>query len=128
MSVLIGLQAIAFAAVARRYATLRGLLPPSTKHDNLLRSLTPDRLVGIGAVLFGLGSAGLLWSLWQWVAAGFGPIEDLRVLRGLLLSFTALAAGFQLILLAFLANLMELPQRLDETVIDLHEVEPDGDR
>jgi hypothetical protein len=31
MAVLIGVQSITFAAVARRYATLRGLLPPSTR-------------------------------------------------------------------------------------------------
>ena len=50
MAVLIGVQSITFAAVARRYATLRGLLPPSTRYSAFLRALTPERLLVAGVV------------------------------------------------------------------------------
>jgi glycosyltransferase involved in cell wall biosynthesis len=113
MAVLIGIQAITFAAIARRYATSRGLLPPSARFSVLLRALTPERLLVIGLVLFLVALAGLIWSLWQWIAADFGPLADQRILRVLTLSFTGLAAAVQLWLAAFLASLMEIPQRRD---------------
>ena len=113
MAVLIGVQGITFAAVARRYATLRGLLPPSARYSALLRALTPDRLLVVGALLFAVALLWLVWSLWQWVAVDFGPLTDQRILRVLTLSFTGLAAAIQLWLVAFLASLMEIPQRSD---------------
>jgi hypothetical protein len=110
MVLLIGIQAITFAAIARRYATARGLLPPSARYSGFLRSLTPERLLVVGLVLFIIALVGLVWSVWQWVAVNFGPLEDQRVLRVLVLSFTGFAAAVQLWLAAFLASLMEIAQ------------------
>src|SRR3972149_7035085 len=42
MAVLIGVQSITFAAIARRYATLRGLLPPSARCSTVLHAFTPE--------------------------------------------------------------------------------------
>jgi hypothetical protein len=110
MVLLIGIQAITFAAIARRYATARGLLPPSARYSGFLRSLTPERLLALGLVLFVVALVGLLWSVWQWVSVNFGPLSDERILRVLVLSFTGLAAAVQLWLAAFLASLMEITQ------------------
>ena len=111
MVVLIGVQSITIAAIARRYSTLRGLLPPSTRYSVLLRSLNPERLLLASLVLFLVSFLGLFWSLWQWVAVDFGPLTDQRILRVLTLSFTGLAAAFQLGLGAFLESLLEIPLR-----------------
>jgi glycosyltransferase involved in cell wall biosynthesis len=111
MAVLIGLQSATFAIVARRYATLRGLLPASGRHARMLDSLTPDRFLGTGALLFVLSFLGLLWCVLQWFSADFGPLADARILRVLVLSFTGLAAGVQFVLIAFLSGLIEIPYR-----------------
>jgi hypothetical protein len=113
MVVLIGIQSTTFAAVARRYATLRGLLPPSTRYSGFLRAVTPERLLVCGLLLFVISLIGVLWSVWQWIAVDFGPLTDQRILRVLTLSFTGIAAGVQLGLVAFLASLMEITQRSD---------------
>lgn len=110
MVLLIGIQAITFAGIARRYATARGLLPPSARYSGFLRSLTPERLLVVGLLLFVVALLGLFWSVWQWVAADFGPLDDQRILRVLVLSFTGLAAAVQLWLAAFLASLMQIAQ------------------
>ena len=110
MVLLIGIQAITFAAIARRYATARGLLPPSVRYSGFLRSLTPERLLVVGLVLFVVALVGLIWAVWQWVAVDFGPLTDQRILRVLVLSFTGLAAAVQLWLAGFLASLMEIAQ------------------
>ena len=112
MVLLIGIQAITFAAIARRYATARGLLPPSVRYSGFLRSLTPERLLVVGLVLFVVALVGLAWSLLQWVAVDFGPLNDQRILRVLVLSFTGLAAAVQVWLAAFLASLMEITQNV----------------
>ena len=110
MVLLIGVQSITFAAIARRYATLRGLLPPSARYSTVLHAFTPERVFVAGVLFFVVALIGLLWSVWQWVDVGFGPINDQRILRVLTLSFTGLAAAVQLWLVAFLASLMEIAQ------------------
>ncbi|MFO1540771.1 MAG: glycosyltransferase family 2 protein [Chloroflexota bacterium] len=111
MLVLIGVQGITFAAVARRYATERGLLPRSARYGDLLDRLTPDRLVLIGVILGCTGVTGFLWALWQWASVGFGGLRDPIVLRIVALALTALVAAVQLWFTAFLAGLMAIPQR-----------------
>lgn len=110
MALLLGIQALTFAIIARRYASLRRLLPPPSK-GGVVAAATPDRLVGLAALLFFIGVLGGLWAVWQWWLLGFGPIDDARILRVLTLSFTSVAAGLQLGFTAFLSSLMELPVR-----------------
>jgi len=113
IAVLVGIGSVTFAVVARRYAMLRGLLPTSGRSIRILRSLTPDRMLGTGAVFLALSVLGVLWCVLQWVTTDFGPISDARILRVLVLAFTGAAAGGQLVLLAFLWSLIEMPHRDD---------------
>lgn len=118
MALLLGLQSVTFAIVARRYATSRGLLPASERYPGLLGSATPDQFLGNGAIIFVLGLFGLLWCVAQWVSTDFGPIVDARILRVLVLSFTAMAAGVQFVLVSFLASLVEIRYRNERPPID----------
>ena len=111
MAVLIGVQSVTFAAVARRFATMRGLLPPATRYSFVLRALTPERLLVLGLLLFVIAVLGMGWSFWQWITVDFGPLPDTGVVRVFALSLTGLVAAIQLWLVAFLASLMEIPQR-----------------
>jgi glycosyltransferase involved in cell wall biosynthesis len=111
MLVLIGIQAVTFGAIARRYTTLRGLLPPSTRYSPILKALTPERMLIMGLIIFLVALLGLVWSLWQWIAVDFGPLTDDRILRVLTLGFTGIAAAVQLWLAGFLASLMEINQK-----------------
>ena len=102
-------QSVTIEVVARHCATLRGLLPASGRSAGFLKSPTPDRFLGIDALIFALSVLGLLWCVSQWVSTDFGPILDARILRVLVLSFTGLAAGVQFVLIAFLFGLIESP-------------------
>ena len=64
---LIGLQGVTFGMIARRYATIRGLLP--TPRRAVVDRASPDRLLAAGAILFVLSLAGLLWCVWRWLDA-----------------------------------------------------------
>ncbi len=117
MALLPGVQSVTFAVVARRFAIVRGL-PDSGRFPKLLGSVTPDRFLGIGASIFILSFAGLLWCLGQWVSTSLGPILDPRILRVLVLSFTGMAAGVQFVLVAFLASLIEIPYKNQDRPTD----------
>ena len=58
-----------------------------------------------------LGLAGLVWCTWSWASTGFGPLEYASLLRVLVLSLTAVAAGVQLAFTAFLAGIFDIPTR-----------------
>jgi hypothetical protein len=115
IAILVGVQSVTFGLVARRYATLRGLLPTSARYSGLLRLVTLERMLLVALGLIVVGSAGAIWCVAQWAGAGFGQIADGRILRVLVLSFTALAAGFQIGLAGFLEGVMETPQRVERS-------------
>ena len=111
LAVLIGVQSVTFGMIARRYASLRGLLPPSPRYSGLLRMVSLERMLLVGVALILTGLLGAIWCVAQWADGDFGPIADSRVLRVLVLAFTSLAAGIQIGLAGFLAGVMETPQR-----------------
>jgi hypothetical protein len=105
--ILLGVQGITFALMARRYATRVGLFP-SARYENVMRFVTLDRLLMIGMGLAALGLMGLGWSLFVWAGTNFGPLNYPLVLRILVISMTAVAIGIQLALTAFLVSVFEI--------------------
>lgn len=111
IAIIVGVQAISFAAVARRFATAHKLIPPSRQLSTILDFLTLDRVL-IGAVVIVLsGFGGFLWCILQWASTGFGALEYSTLLRVLVLSLTAITIGVQLALTGFLSAIIEIPTR-----------------
>ena len=111
ISILLGLQSLTFAAVARRYGAKQGLLPDSPRYGSLLGAITLERLLIVALVLLVLGLGGVFWCVEVWISAGFGTLEYAALLRILMVSLTAIAAAFQLACTAFLAGIMDIPAR-----------------
>jgi hypothetical protein len=109
VSILLGLQCISFAVVARRCGTRLGFIPRSARYGALLEKWTLERALLVAAGLFLVGLAGLLWCVWTWAAADFGALEYASLLRVLMISLTAVAAAVQLAFTAFLAGILEIP-------------------
>lgn len=107
---ILGTQAISFAALSRKFAALHGLMPAS-RFSGLLNAMTLERLLLLAAVLFFAGFGGLLACIWQWAEVGFGPLEYSGMLRELILSMTSLAMGVQLAFSAFLSSIVEIPTK-----------------
>jgi glycosyltransferase involved in cell wall biosynthesis len=111
IAVLVGTQALSFGAVARRFATVHKLLPPSRHFSKVIAALTLNRIL-IGAAVFTLcGLAGTVACVVQWASTDFGPLEYSSLLRILILSLTAIAIGVQLALTGFLSAIIEIPVR-----------------
>ncbi len=111
VSILVGLQSITFAIIARRYGASRGFLPASTHVVSILSAFTLERML-IGALVLGVfGLIGIGWCVSVWASAGFGPLQYAGLLRVLMLGLTAVAAALQLAFTAFLAGIMDIPSQ-----------------
>ena len=111
MSILLGLQSISFAAVARRGAARFKFIPVSARYGSLLDKMTLERVLIVAMALFLVGLAGLIWCGWAWASADFGPLEYASLLKILILSLTAVASAVQLAFTAFLSGIFDIPTR-----------------
>jgi hypothetical protein len=111
VSILLGLQLVSFAAVARRFGARQGFLPSLGRKVRLLDALTLERLLLLALALAVAGAGGIVWCTLEWASTGFGPLRYSLLLRVLVASLTALASGIQLTATAFLSGLMEIPTR-----------------
>src|SRR5579871_434053 len=107
-SVLIGVQLVVFGALARRYQTLEGVLPPTSRFQGFLLGLSLERMLQAALLIFLTGLVGAGWAAVSWASSGFGPIHYNMLLRVLVLSLTAVAVGIQLAAAGFLASVFAL--------------------
>jgi glycosyltransferase involved in cell wall biosynthesis len=108
---IVGINAISFAALARSFSASHKLMPPSRKYHVLLKSLTLERLLVVACVLILGGGAGFAACVVQWIATGFGPLAYSSMLKTLLISMTSITIGAQLAFTAFLSSIVKIPTR-----------------
>ncbi len=109
-AVMIGVQLLMFGALARRYATFEGILPPPKAKglQPFLLGITLEAILRTALVVLIFGIIGVIWSVEQWASRGFGPIEFYGVLRILVTSLTAIAVAVQLAASGFLASVFTI--------------------
>jgi len=110
-TILVGVQAVSFAIVARRFAGRNGFIPRSERFDPILEWLTLERVAFPGALVALAGIITVVWCVLNWAFSGFGPLEYEFQLRALVLGLTAIAVGLQMVLLAFLSSIMDIPRK-----------------
>jgi glycosyltransferase involved in cell wall biosynthesis len=110
--ILLGLQSISFALIARRYGAHRGFIPRSVRYSPFLEWCTLERMLVIALGLLFLGVVGVGSCVGYWASVHFGPLQEGTLLRLLMLSLTAIAAAIQLAFTAFLAGIIDIPGRL----------------
>ena len=112
ISTLVGVQAISFAIIARRLASIYRMLPQARRFTSVLDRLTLERVLVVALLCLLLGLSGFAWCVAKWMSLGFGPIQYPTVLRVLLISMTTLAIGIQLALTGFLNSILEIPAKM----------------
>jgi glycosyltransferase involved in cell wall biosynthesis len=105
---IVGIQAICFATIARSFAEDLNLLPPSARYGRILEAFTLERFVFGGAVILAVGVAGLVTAVVKWGEMNFGTLDVSSLLRVVALSTTAIIVGAQLVFTGFLAGLMSI--------------------
>ena len=107
-AVLIGAQFVSFGALAQRYATVEGFLPPPANFKRLIAGMSLEVVLRVAGVIGLLGVIGCGWAVTTWAGSGFGPILYDSVLRVLVPSLTAVALAAQLSATAFLTSLLTI--------------------
>jgi hypothetical protein len=105
---IVGVQGMCFATIARNFAESLNLLPPSPRFGRILEAFTLERFVVSGTAILVLGVAGLIAAVVKWSAVNFGPLDVSNLLRAVAISTTAITVGAQLIFTGFLAGLMSI--------------------
>lgn len=109
MCLLVGLQAVSFAIIGRRFASRYGFIPHSRTFDAVLEALTLERMLLAAGALVLVGVVALIWGFTQWAARDFGPLPLGSTMRAMILAVTTLVAGVQLAMSAFMASMIEIP-------------------
>ena len=108
LALLIGAQCLSFAIIARRYAAIRGFLPPQ---DRIARLPIPNQLepsLIVAGLLAVAGLGGFGYAVAQWWHADFGPLAYGSLLRVLAVSCTVIALALQLAFTAFLSAIIDV--------------------
>ncbi|WP_245578899.1 glycosyltransferase family 2 protein [Cucumibacter marinus] len=111
MCVIVGLQAISFAIIARSFATRYGFIPRSATFGRLLDAISLERILFVAVPIAVLGIGGIAWSVINWASTGFGPLSYSGTMRVMIISMTAVVAGIQLAMTGFLSSMMNIPMR-----------------
>jgi glycosyltransferase involved in cell wall biosynthesis len=104
--VVIGFQAVLFALFTQVYASAEGFLPEEQRVRRILRTLSLERGLVVGGVLFIVGIVGLAFSLSYWGSASFGSLDYNHALRLVVPSVTALIVSFQIFLGTFFLSIL----------------------
>jgi glycosyltransferase involved in cell wall biosynthesis len=109
MFVILGVQAISFAVIGRRFASMYGFIPRSRTFDSVLQALTLERILVAAVGLVGIAVVMLVWGFVEWALRGFGNLYSPATIRAMLVAMTALVVGVQMIMTAFLASMLNIP-------------------
>lgn len=118
MCILLGLQAVSFAIIGRRFASRYGFIPHSRDFDGILEALTLERILIVAVILVVIGLIALGWGFEQWAARGFGPLPLSSTMRAMIVAVTTLVAGIQLAMSAFMASMIDVPLR-ERRIVDV---------
>jgi hypothetical protein len=109
--IILGYESILFSLFAKMFATTEGFLPENQYPTRLLRILTLERGLALGAAGLLLGGVLLLIAVNQWRLAGFGNLDYAHTMRVVIPGAALTVLGSQTILSSFLLSILGLRRR-----------------
>ena len=109
--ILLGIQAITFAILAKQFGINEHLLSEDPRFSRILERVPLEKAVAAGLLLMLLGSAGIVGAFLIWEASGFGPLDYAHIMRIVIPGLTAISSGFQVVIAAFFLSTLNLPVR-----------------
>jgi hypothetical protein len=108
-AVLLGFQALTFAAFTKIYAISEGLLPRDPRLESFLRRASLEAGLVIGSLLVIAGLAGSFYAVGFW---GFArPLDPTKAMRIVIPAVCSLAVGGQVLLSSFFLSVLSLGRR-----------------
>jgi glycosyltransferase involved in cell wall biosynthesis len=111
MAIVIGFQAIVFAAFTKIFAISEHLLPDDPRLHTFSKTLTLETGLVVGVICILLGLVGSVYAIGDWGARSFGTLDPVQMLRVVIPSVTLLTLGFQTILASFFLSVLGLKRK-----------------
>lgn len=108
---IVGYMAILFGIFTKVFATSEGLLPPDPRVTSLSRTISLERGLGLGIVVFLGGGLLLLVAINQWRMVGFGDLDYRSTMRWVIPGATLAVLGAQTVLSSFFMGVLGLSRR-----------------
>lgn len=110
-AVLIGFQAILFAALSRAFVTNEGLMPPSPGMQQAFKVLNLERGLVIGVLLLVVGIALAIYGFINWGSSDFGALDARDAVRLAVPAATLSVLGVETIMGSFFLSMLGLSRR-----------------
>lgn len=110
-AVLIGFQAMLFAAFSRAFVANEGLMPPSPGMQKAFKVLNLERGLIIGLLLLIVGVALAIYGFINWGSSDFGALDARDAIRLAIPAATLSVLGFQTIMGSFFLSILGLSRR-----------------
>jgi glycosyltransferase involved in cell wall biosynthesis len=110
-AVLIGFQAILFAAFSRAFVANEGLMPPSPGMQKAFKVLNLERGLIIGLLLLIVGVGLAIYGFIHWGSSDFGALDARDAVRLAVPAATLSVLGFETIMGSFFLSVLGLSRR-----------------
>ncbi len=110
-AVLIGFQAILFAAFSRAFVANEGLMPPSPGMQKAFKILNLERGLIIGLLLLIVGIGLAIYGFIHWSSSDFGALDARDAVRLAVPAATLSVLGFETIMGSFFLSVLGLSRR-----------------
>lgn len=110
VALIVGVQALSFALLARCYAVKQGMLPLQAS-DRWLDYITVERLLLAALLLLLCGAGAGLRAAFLWSVVDFGALNYRDVMRVMIVAATCGISGLQIGCTAFMLGIIQIKQR-----------------
>lgn len=111
LAILVGFQSIVFAVFTKIFAITEGLFPKDNLLEKLFRYISLEVGLLIGGVLLLVGLATSIYAFSFWGLRYFGPLNTSETMRIVILAFTLLTLGSQIVLSSFFLSILGLRKK-----------------
>jgi copper chaperone CopZ len=105
---IMGIQLLTFGALARYYATVKGILPPGPSSNRLVAWCKTDNVVLVALAIVMIGGSLFGFALYQWARVDFGTLTSPLIPRLVVSGLSAVAVGIQMGFAGFLFSIFDI--------------------
>jgi hypothetical protein len=110
-AIVLGFQAVTFAAFTKAFAINAKLLPADDRVERLFRFMTLEKGLIVGTAMILLGLGGSIYAVSDWGLHSFGELNPQHALRLVIPSVLMLVLGCQTVLSSFFLSVLGLARR-----------------
>ena len=105
---IMGIQLLTFGALARYYATVKGILPPGPRSNRLVTWCKTDNVVLVALAIVMIGGTLFGVAFYQWARVDFGTLTNPLIPRLVVAGLSAVAVGIQMGFAGFLFSIFDI--------------------